>query len=116
MQFCYVLDERNCILPAWDYDEKIEPKEEWHFAEIDPNFYFFEIADIPAFKEVDGEIVKRTPEEIQEDIDKLPIPEPTEIERLRADVDFLTMENESLEEKNEQQQADIDFLLMMIEE
>ena len=44
------------------------------------------------------------------------IPDPTETEYLRADIDFLTMENESLEEQNEQQQADIDFLLMMIEE
>lgn len=34
----------------------------------------------------------------------------------QADVDFLTMENEILSEENEQQQADIDFCLMLLEE
>ncbi len=34
----------------------------------------------------------------------------------QADVDFLSMENDFLVEENEQQQADIDFLLMMVEE
>ena len=41
---------------------------------------------------------------------------PTERERMQADIDFLTMENESLEEQNEQQQADIDYCLMLLEE
>lgn len=34
----------------------------------------------------------------------------------QADNDFLTMENEILTEENEQQQADIDFCLMLLEE
>lgn len=34
----------------------------------------------------------------------------------QADVDFLTMENEILTEENEQQQADIDFCLMLLED
>lgn len=41
---------------------------------------------------------------------------PSEEEKLRADVDFLTMENESLEGDVEQAKADIDYLLMITEE
>ena len=41
---------------------------------------------------------------------------PTELERVRADLDFVTMENEYLNEVNEQQQADIDYCLMLLEE
>lgn len=41
---------------------------------------------------------------------------PTENEVLRADLDFVTMENEYLTEQNEQQQADIDYCLMLLEE
>lgn len=33
-----------------------------------------------------------------------------------ADIDFLTMENEYLTEQTEQQQADIDYCLMLLEE
>lgn len=53
--------------------------------------------------EVDGRLID--PSEI-----------PTEEERLRADLDFVTMENEYLNEVNEQQQADIDYCLMLLEE
>lgn len=41
---------------------------------------------------------------------------PTETDRLQADVDYLTMENNSMEETIEQQQADIDYLLMLSED
>lgn len=41
---------------------------------------------------------------------------PTTEERLRADVDFLSMENEYLEGESEQARADIDYLLMITEE
>lgn len=41
---------------------------------------------------------------------------PTVEERLRADVDYLTMENEYLEGESEQARADIDYLLMITEE
>ena len=44
---------------------------------------------IPVYKYVDGKIVKRTAEEIDADIALLPPPEPSEMERLRADVDFI---------------------------
>ena len=41
---------------------------------------------------------------------------PSQEEILRADMDFITMENEYLTEQNEQQQADIDYCLMLLEE
>ena len=41
---------------------------------------------------------------------------PTAEEILRADVDYLTMENEALEGDVEQAKADIDYLLMITEE
>ena len=59
--------------------------------------YFATIAPISLdngvwlYKLVDGRIVSRTDTEIQEDIDAIPLPEPTLEERLRADVDYLLM-------------------------
>ena len=41
---------------------------------------------------------------------------PTTEDHLRADIDFLTMENESLAAESEQARADIDYLLMITEE
>ena len=41
---------------------------------------------------------------------------PTAEDHLRADIDFLTMENESLTAESEQARADIDYLLMITEE
>ena len=41
---------------------------------------------------------------------------PTAEDYLRADIDFLTMENESLTAESEQARADIDYLLMITEE
>ena len=41
---------------------------------------------------------------------------PTTEDYLRADVDFLTMENETLTTESEQARADIDYLLMITEE
>lgn len=41
---------------------------------------------------------------------------PTTEERLQADVDYLSMENEYLEGESEQARADIDYLLMITEE
>lgn len=35
--------------------------------------------------------------------------------QLKADVDFLTMQNEALDEDNTQNRADIDYCLMMLE-
>ena len=41
---------------------------------------------------------------------------PTSEDYLRADIDFLTMENEDLSEQAEQARADIDYLLMLTDE
>ena len=41
---------------------------------------------------------------------------PTVEDYLRADIDFLTMENEDLTEQAEQARADIDYLLMLSDE
>ena len=41
---------------------------------------------------------------------------PTMEDHLKADIDFLTMENESLTAESEQARADIDYLLMIKEE
>ena len=41
---------------------------------------------------------------------------PSGEEILRADIDFLTMENEALEDDVEQAKADIDYLLMITDE
>ena len=41
---------------------------------------------------------------------------PTDSDRMQADIDYLTMENESMEESLGQAQADIDYLLMILEE
>lgn len=80
------------------------------------NWPFYEEHGIPLYKYENGQCVRRTAEEVQADIDAIPLPEPTETEQLRADMDFLTMENESLQADVEQAKADIDYLLMLTEE
>lgn len=77
---------------------------------------FYEEHGIPLYKYENDQCVHRTVEEVQADIDAIPLPEPTEMEQLRADMDFLTMENESLQTDVEQAKADIDYLLMLTEE
>ena len=114
MKIFYKIAEHSCVVPVCDWREDIEPDEDWKVGEIAGNAY--EDHGIPLYKDVDGSITPRTATEIQADIDALPIPEPTETEQLRADVDFLTMENEALESESEQARADIDYLLMITEE
>lgn len=48
---------------------------------------------IPLYKYENGEVIRRTKEEIEADIAAIPVPvlEPTETERLRADVDYLAI-------------------------
>lgn len=114
MKIFYTINENNCVIPVSDWHEDIDPDESWHVGEIDGSAY--EEHGIPLYKENNGVVVQRTQEEIDADIDALPTPEPTEVEQLRADIDYLTMENESLEEDVEQAKADIDYLLMITEE
>lgn len=48
---------------------------------------------IPFYKYENGEVIRRTQEEIDADIAAIPVPvpEPAETERLRADVDYLAI-------------------------
>lgn len=110
----FTIDEYNRVFPCCD-DNGQEPADpEWLSGSIEGNAY--EEHGIPLWKYVGGECVRRSSTEIEADILGLPVSEPTETEQLRADVDFLTMENEALESDMEQAQADIDYLLMLTEE
>ena len=114
MKIFYIVDEYSRVIPCCDWSENTVPEEDWRIGQLDGAAY--EEHGIPLYKEADGIISRRTAAEVQADIDALPIPEPTETEQLRADVDFLTMENEALESESEQARADIDYLLMITEE
>ena len=89
MKIYYILDEHSLVHPVCDFRPDMEPESEWSYGEIDDMAY--EEHGIPVYKEVNGNVVPRSEEEIQEDIDELPVPEPTEAEQLRADVDYLLM-------------------------
>lgn len=67
-------------------DEGIGDK--YHHAQ---NYYFDKPIyeqGVPRYKLIDGKAIERTQEEIKVDI---PEPEPTELEKLRADIDFLSI-------------------------
>ena len=115
MKIFFTIDENNRVFPCCDWTEDFEPDSSWLVGET-PSGNAYEGHGIPVWKYENNEIVFRSQEEIQADIEELPIPEPTESEQLRADVDFLTMENESLEEQAEQDRADIDYLLMLTDD
>lgn len=92
-----------------------KPKEGWVILDLEPPVSEQKYG-ISLYKYENGQCVRRTAEEVQADIDAIPLPEPTEIEYLKADMNFLTMENESLQADVEQAKADIDYLLMLTEE
>lgn len=75
----------TCFNPKGGYQLRLiidgEPTEE------NPNLYTIE--GVPIYKYEGEQIKKRTPEEIQADIDKIPPPPPSQLEALRADVDFV---------------------------
>lgn len=99
MKIYYILDDRNRVIPVSDWFEPYEnpdypddrhmPEPEWLTGEIEGNAY--EEHGIPLWMVEEGEIVQRDAEDVQADVDALPVPEPTETEMLRADVDFLLM-------------------------
>lgn len=89
MKVFFTLNEKSCVLPAADWSETIVPAEDWYVGEIDGAAY--EEHGIPIWAYQNGECVRRTDEEIQSDIDALPVPEPTDAELLRADIDYLLM-------------------------
>ncbi len=114
MRVYFTVDERNLVHPCRDNRSDITLASGWLVGEISGNAY--EEHGISLWKYENGACVQRTISEVQADIDALPVQEPTEAEQLRADIDFLTMENEALESESEQTRADIDYLLMITEE
>ena len=91
MKTYYIIDEDNRVFPTCNWAEDIEAPEGegWKVGEMDGAPY--DTHGIPLYKDVDGEITARTAEEIQADVDALPVQPPTEAEQLRADVDYLMM-------------------------
>lgn len=63
------------------YQFRLEPG-----GEENPSLTTFE--GVPLYKYVNDKVEKRSDEDIQAEIAQLPPPPPSEIERLRADVDF----------------------------
>ena len=110
MRIYFTTDENYSVYPCCDFREDIEPDNDWRVGDLNGDPY--NEYGIPLFKFVDSQIVPRDDEEIEADMANIEIPEPSELEQLQADVDFLTMENEFFEEENEQFRADIDFLTM----
>ena len=93
------IDKKNRII-AINSSAFLENNESWikideglgdkyHHAQ---NYYFdkpiYTADGVPRYKLVDGKAVERTTEEIQADV---PEPQPTELEKLRADIDFLSI-------------------------
>ena len=111
MKIYFRADDRNRVIPLCDWTSNIQPDVDWLVGNIGGDAY--NEYGIPLWKWSGGNIVPRTAEEIAEDY--VP-PEPTEMERMQADIDFLSMENEYLDEVTEQQQADIDYCLMLLDE
>ena len=89
MKIFYTVDKQSRVWPACDWTADIEPDESWHVGNIPGVAY--EEHGVPLYKEKNGSIVQRTDAEIQADINAQPIPDPTENELLRADVDYLLM-------------------------
>lgn len=114
MKWYFLINADNTIIPQYRWTEDFIPNPSLTLGDINEPFY--ESNGLPLWKYENGQCVHRTAEEIQADIDAIPLPEPTETEQLRADMDFLTMENESLQTDVEQAKADIDYLLMLTEE
>ena len=89
MKIFYTTDEQSRVFPCCDWREDIEPGEDWKVGDMPGAAY--EEHGIPLYKEENGEITVRSQEEIAADIAALPVPEPTELDRLRADIDYIMM-------------------------
>lgn len=89
MKIYFTTDKKSCVIPVCDWDGSIEPDDEWRIGEITSSAY--ESHGIPVWKYTSDQIVARTQQEIQADIDALPVEEPSAQDILRADVDFLLM-------------------------
>lgn len=88
MNIIYKIDSDNRVIPCAD-DNGQEIVQGEYRGSIDGNAY--EEHGIPLYKRYNGACVPRTSAEIQEDIEALPVPETTAMDILRADVDFLLM-------------------------
>ena len=71
------------------YQFRLEPN-----GEENPALTTFE--GVPLYKYEDGKAEKRSDEDIQAEIDNLPPPDPSPMEQLRADVDFLLIMEDML--------------------
>ena len=79
-------------LDGWILVEEGEPCDRLNLAQTHYlQKTIFEDHGIPQYKWDGTEIIERTEEEIEADIALIPLPEPTDMEQLRADVDYLLM-------------------------
>ena len=85
----FVIDEKKCVHPCLDDDGIRELEEGQYRGEIEAPAY--EEHAVPLWKYENDICIRRTQEEIAADIAELPKPEPTEFERLRADIDYIMM-------------------------
>lgn len=88
MQIYFTVDDDNRVIPVCDYDESIEPEADWILGEITAPAY--NEYGIPLYKYEDEACTERTEDEVQTDIDALPVVI-SEEEQLRADVDYILM-------------------------
>lgn len=116
MRIYFTVDEKNRVFPCCDWNESIVPDPDWIDSRVHDDWLAYNDYGIPLLKYSGGIIIQRTAAEIAEDMADLPPDEPTEMDQVHADIDFLTMENDYLEETVEQQQADIDYCLMLLDE
>ena len=89
MRIIFTTDNKHSVCPCFDDDGSRELEEGQYRGEIEAPAY--ETHSIPLWKYENGICVRRTQEEIAADIAELPIPEPTEYDRLRADIDYIMM-------------------------
>ena len=101
-------DDRGRIVDGWSngpHPEKdtagktvcINPKGGYQFrlviggVQTEENPPLFTMDGIPLYKYEGGKVVERTEAEIEEDRAQIPPPPPSELEKLRADVDFIAV-------------------------
>lgn len=68
----------------------------------------FNMFGIPLFRWDGAKAVPRDPADVQKEVDAIPPPPPSEMEKLRADTDYLLMIDDT-----EQLRADVDYLLLL---
>jgi hypothetical protein len=103
-----IVDGQSCITDGWS-DGPLQGKDttdaicindkggyqfrlilDGKLTEENPPLYDFEYG-VPLYKWDGTQVLARTAEEIEADIAAIPAPPPTEMEQIRADVDYLLM-------------------------